>query len=120
MTTREDVEAFLNNFKIKLEIFGIIFRSRTSDKNEKTLALLDITPLERMNVIKKIRVTDYVEGPIPDELYKGTDLWVFGKDIKKQEVYIKITMGTESNPTICISFHVAEHPLTYPLRNDKK
>ena len=42
---------------------------------------------------------------------------VFGKDIKGRDVYIKITMGMANCQTICISFHLAEHPLTYPFKD---
>ena len=45
------------------------------------------------------------------------EMWVFGKDVKGQEVYIKITLGLPNSSTICISFHIAEHPMTYPLKN---
>jgi len=43
-------------------------------------------------------------------------MWVFGKMVRGTEVYIKITMGTFNNSVICISFHLAEHPLKYPLK----
>ena len=35
---------------------------------------------------------------------------------KEREVYIKITLGYENGQTICISFHIAEHPLNYPFK----
>jgi hypothetical protein len=44
-------------------------------------------------------------------LYGGADMWIFGKTIKGQEVYIKITLGFAGAQVICISFHVAEHPM---------
>lgn len=44
------------------------------------------------------------------------DLWVFGKDVKGQEVYIKICYGLPNRSTICISFHVAEFPMNYPYK----
>jgi hypothetical protein len=42
-------------------------------------------------------------------------MWVFGKDVKGQEVYIKITLGKGSS-ALCISFHIAEHPMNYPFK----
>jgi hypothetical protein len=44
-------------------------------------------------------------------------MWVFGKDVKKNEVYIKITMGFAGGSVICISFHTAEYPIRYPFKN---
>jgi hypothetical protein len=45
------------------------------------------------------------------------EMWVFGKNVKGQEVYIKIMLGQPGRSTICISFHIAEHPLNYPFKN---
>ena len=39
------------------------------------------------------------------------------EDVKGHEVYIKITLGYENCQTICISFHIAEHSLTYPFKS---
>ena len=41
---------------------------------------------------------------------------VFGKDVKGREIYIKIMLGCAGSQTICISFHIAEHPLSYPFK----
>jgi hypothetical protein len=46
------------------------------------------------------------------------EMWVFGKEINKHEIYIKITMGQPNQSVICISFHIAEHPMIYPLKNN--
>ena len=116
MTTQQEVEQFLNQFKVKLDIFGIIFRNDRG-KNIQTLVDLNITEMERLRIVKSIEVTDFSEGPVVDTLNHGTDLWIFGKDVKEQEVYIKISMGLPSNKTICISFHIAEHPMSYPFKN---
>lgn len=43
-------------------------------------------------------------------------MWIFGKEINGHEVFIKITMGIPNASVICISFHLAEHPLHYPLK----
>jgi hypothetical protein len=117
MATREEVEKFLNSFHTKLKIFRIIFRDDRG-KNTQALAELEITPLYRESVIKEIGVEDYSEGPIVDTLNKLGDMWVFGKDVKQQEVYIKISLGHTGASTICISFHKAEHPMKYPLKEE--
>lgn len=59
---------------------------------------------------------DFKEGPVKEELYRGADMWVFGKTIKKREVHIKITMGTIGSSVICISFHLAQHKMNYPFK----
>ena len=115
MVTIDEVKTFLDQFNIKAQIFGILFRDDRG-KNKETLSLLDITPLQREVVVKSLLPEDYVEGPVVDVLNKQSEMWVFGKDVKGNEVYIKITMGYENGQTICISFHLAEHPLVYPFR----
>ena len=115
MATRDDVEKFLNQFCEKLKVYDIIFRDDRG-KNAKTLAELDITPNYRLEVIKSLTVEDYSEGPVIDTLNKFGDLWVFGKDVKGREVYIKIMLGRTNCQTICISFHISEKPLQYAFK----
>jgi hypothetical protein len=43
-------------------------------------------------------------------------MWVFGKDVKGREIYIKVIISGTTSQTICISFHFAEHPLVYPFK----
>lgn len=119
MATKEEVEAFLKQFHQKLEIFQIIFRDDRG-KNAQTLAELEITPIYRESIIKEIKVTDYSDGPIVDTLYHLGDMWVFGKDVKGEEVYIKISLGRENSQTICISFHLAEYKMKYPYKKGGK
>ena len=116
MATKQQVEDFLKRLKEKIKVFDIIFRDDRG-KNLQTLATLEITPTYRKQVILNIETEDYSEGPIVDTLNKMGEMWVFGKDVKGQEVYIKITLGQPNNSTICISFHIAEHPMSYPFKN---
>ena len=116
MVTIEEVGAFLDQFNTKVQVFGILFRD-DRPKNREALQVLDITPLQRELVVKNLQAQDYVEGPVIDELNKKSEMWVFGKDVKGREVYIKITLGYQNGQTICISFHIAEHPLQYPFKS---
>ena len=120
MISIEEVKAFLEQFNIKAQVFGIIFMD-DRQKNRKALLELDITQMQRELIVKSLLPQDYVEGPVIDVLNKEGEMWVFGKDVKEREVYIKITLGYENGQTICISFHIAEHPLVYPfkLQNDE-
>lgn len=115
MVSIEEVKTFLEQFNVKAQIFGIRFRN-DREKNKETLRLLEISPLQREVIVKNLQVQDYVEGPIIDVLNKEGEMWVFGKDVKEREVYIKITLGYENGQTICISFHIAEKPLVYPFK----
>jgi len=46
-------------------------------------------------------------------------MWVFGKEVRKNDIYIKITLGVISAGVICVSFHVAEYALIYPFKEKK-
>lgn len=117
MASKEEVENFLRQFFQKLKVFDIIFLDNR-DKNARALVTLDIKAHDRIGIIKKIKVKDYSEGPIIDTLNGRGDMWVFGKDVKKREVYIKISLGHPDTSTICISFHLAEHPMKYPYKDN--
>ena len=116
MVTKQQVEDFLKRLKEKIKVFDIIYRDDRG-KNLQTLATLEIAPTYRKQVILNIEPEDYSEGPVVDTLNKMGEMWVFGKNVKGQEVYIKITLGLPNSSTICISFHIAEHPMTYPFKN---
>lgn len=119
IATIAEIEQFLQGFKQKVEIFDIIFWDERG-KNTDALAALDIIPNQRKEIIKTITVTDYSEGSITNLLNQLGDLWVFGKEVNGQEVYIKICYGLPNKQTICISFHVAEHPMKYLYKKERK
>ena len=115
MATKQEVENFLNEFKAKMKIWDVLFRA-DRDCNIQALADLDIRPIDRKKVLENLKPVDYSEGPIKETLHGGSDMWVFGKEIKKQEVYIKISMGFASQSVICISFHIAEYKMNFPFK----
>ncbi|MBQ0077230.1 MAG: toxin [Bacteroidales bacterium] len=115
MVTKEQVEAFLFELHTKMKILEILFRDDRT-KNQEALQELEIIPSYRKVVIENLRTEDYVQGPVVDELNRLGEMWVFGKDVKGREVYIKIMIVGKTCQTICISFHIAEHPLVYPFK----
>lgn len=115
MTRKEDVDAFLKSFFEKMNIYYILFRDDRS-KNSQTLLDLEIPPNKRIDIIKQLKSSDYIEGPKSDTLNNGPDLWVFGKKVKKKDIYIKINMGYPNSSVVCISFHIAEQTLKYVFK----
>lgn len=107
------VESFLCNFKVKLGVWDFVFDS-ARQKNTQTLLDLEISFNDVRSILASLQATEYSEGPLPG--LGGSEMWVFGRMVKSHEIYIKITLGRPNNPVICISFHVAEYPMTYPLR----
>lgn len=116
MKNVEEVRAFLKDFTVKYKVFDIVFADSRL-KNANTLLLLDIPAARRREIIESILVSNYVQGPLDDTLYGIASMWVFGKTYKKQELYIKISLGRPNCSVICISFHPAEKPLQYPYKN---
>jgi hypothetical protein len=115
MATINEIKAFLQDFHIKMDIWGIIVRDDRG-KNTQTILDLEITKAHRNKVLKELEVEDYSDGPKEEKLYGGADMWVFGKTVKEKEIYIKITMGVHGSKVICISFHIAERKMSYPYK----
>jgi len=117
MSSKEEVIQFLKDFLFKLDYWGLyIRRDRINDKNGETLFILELKGHHVKEILKQLTAEDYSVGPLPDKLYQISDMWVFGKNIKTREVYIKIQLGKPNSETICISFHFAEHPMNYPFK----
>jgi hypothetical protein len=115
MTTETEVAAFLQDFKEKMKFWDVLFRDDRG-KNAQALVDLELRPIERKAILEALQTNDFSEGPLKEKLYGGADMWVFGKEVKKKEEYIKITMGAMGSSVICISFHLAQHKMNYPLK----
>lgn len=78
---------------------------------------LEISPaIRKETILSLIRVEDYSQGPLDEKMHGILPMWIFGKQLKNKEVYIKISMGRENSKVVCISFHVAEYPMNYPFK----
>lgn len=115
MSTIAEVELFLNNFKEKMKIWDVLFYDDRG-KNAQALVDLELRPIDRKSILEELQIKDYSQGPLEEKLYGGADMWVFGKTVKKNEVYIKITVGAMGGSVICISFHLAQYKMSYPLK----
>lgn len=116
--SKEDVEQFLKEFKRCWN--GWVVDERKDEKNDWTLTMLGITPKHREEEIKALKVTDFYRGPNPDHDFPAHDIWEFGKKVNGEEIYIKVKIfktltGRQSGK--CLSFHIAEKPITYPFKN---
>lgn len=65
--------------------------------------------------------SDYIGGPKPDKDRPG-QVWEFGKIITGMEIYIKLKTARVGKVQIakCLSFHLAEYALRFPLKQDQK
>ena len=115
MATEKEVEAFLRELSIKIKIFDILFLD-VRGKNQQTLLDLEISPSKRKEIILSLKVKDYSDGPLQEKMRGILPMWIFGQNVKGKEIYIKISMGQENGSAICISFHIAEHPIKYHFK----
>jgi len=112
------VAIFLKEFKkIMTETEGRGLDIVNRQENLASLLGLGLTKKNAEHEILSLSVSDYCSGPDPDEDREG-NIWVFGKKIRESEVYIKLKIAEVDGVKIakCISFHIAEYPLGYPLK----
>jgi len=95
MASRQEVEKFLKELKVKTEVFGILFLD-VRGKNQQALHDMEISPAERKEILANLRPEDYSEGPLEEKMRGILPMWIFGKEVKQKEVYIKISMGIEN------------------------
>ncbi len=113
-TSETDILAFLAEFKRLVSIGDFIIIDRL--KNRQALLELNITANQRKDYLLQLKKSRYSAGPVQDEKLGG-EVWIFGKNISGNEVYIKIAVNTwNGRKAYCISFHIAERPFTYPFR----
>jgi len=79
----------------------------------EALKALGITQKARDEIVRQVNSDDYVETLVADFF---DEMWVFGKDMDGTELYIKIALGQPNSRTVCISFHLAEHPIQYAFK----
>ena len=114
MHARDRVRLFLHGMKMAAAV-RFIFEGRT--KNMQTLASLGITRPDAQSRVLGLTPEDYSSGPSPDHKHPGRDVWVFGLFINGTEIYVKVQVVSDPpEKCVCISFHEADRPLTYPLR----
>lgn len=116
MADKSTVRSFLQKLKQIIKVWGIIFTNRPKNSIQN-LADLSITAKMREEIILSLEVEDYSEGPLRETQQGGTEMWVFGKIIKGQQIYIKVTISDVTNQAICISFHKAEYDMNFPLKD---
>lgn len=126
ISTKEDVANFLNNlidyinskeFNYDEDLFLSYGRG---NKNIDTLTLLDFDTSDVINELKNLSLKDYSETVVDNLDANPRDLYVFGKYINNELIYIKIKLRNVCNSKkqiICLSFHIADHEMNFPYKN---
>ena len=113
---KTDVAAFLREFKrVALSESNFYLVGRV--ENNRDIVRLGLTKGNVVHEIASLSVADYCAGPEADRDRAG-EVWKFGKCINGHDVYIKLKIASTGRFKIakCISFHIAQYPLHYPLR----
>jgi len=124
MLTRQEVARFLAEFKTAIEFgFGPRWRKR-GDERKAHMTGLEITQGQAAPYLKALTPDNYVKGPDPDDYEPEQDVWVFGMDVEGTEAYIKVSLHPDPRKRTVVnaivwSFHAAEFPIKYPLREAK-
>ena len=114
LATEDEVRDFLLSLKIRLATEGnLVLIER--EKNLNALADLGAWESDISPVIRSLTLTEYCEGPAPDDKGGPEEWWIFGPTRLEAVLYIKVALAPRDKVK-CMSFHRAEYPLAYPCR----
>ena len=117
----EELKAFLkgNNFDIDHDL--ILIKKKKVDDEEYstpyTLLDLDYNSEDVVNRLKELTVEEYSETKIDKDDLNPPLLFVFGKDINRRLVYMKLKIKKKENlrkHILCVSFHYAKEKMKFP------
>jgi len=110
----EGVLNFLREWKKACDLYKISFVNRP--KNLESIKQLGLTVTGAKELLRHLTVQDYVAGPKADKDKPG-EVWEFGLLINGIEVYVKVKLFefNDEKKAKCISFHSAEHRLSFPF-----
>lgn len=124
---KKEVITFLNDLKSILgkEDFDIdtdllLIRKKKLGDDQKfstpyTLLELDYNAEDVAERLKELTIEEYSETKIDKNDLNPPLLFVFGKDINKKLVYVKLKIkGNQQRHILCVSFHYAKESMTFP------
>jgi hypothetical protein len=114
MNSQEEVLEFLKKWREALAN-NIDFVPR--GKNLDSIKAMRLTPKFALDILHNLELKNYSAGPIADTSSPDQDVWVFGFNFGKHEIYIKLKvyLCQKKWRGKCISFHKADRPLLYPF-----
>ena len=122
-----EINEFLSMLKsiLRSETFSIdrdliIIRSGKPNGKEQystryTLLDLEYDTYDVAERLQELTIQEYSETLVDKDNVNPPLLFVFGKDINKKQVYIKLKIkGDAIKQVLCVSFHYAEEPMHFP------
>lgn len=117
----KELQAFIegNDFDIDHDL--ILIKKRKLDDEEYstpyTLLDLEYSSEDVVNRLKELTVAEYSETKIDKDDFNPPLLFVFGKDINRRLVYVKLKIKKKENlrtHILCVSFHYAKEKMKFP------
>ena len=103
------IQEFLKTFRDYVRNHCFTMWSRK--ENQQTLTELGISIEEFKEILCKLNLNDYHNGPYQDQQYSYLECWVFKKTIKGEVFYLRLQVDNEKKVAICQSFHLPKYPM---------
>lgn len=124
-SNRKEVVAFLKELKdiLDKENFNIdsdftLIKKKKHDEEHSTpytLLDLDYDVWDVVERLKELTIAEYSETKIDKDDLNPPELFVFGKNINRKLVYIKLKIkGNHKRRVLCVSFHYARESMNFP------
>ena len=115
----EELKDFLGKEDFDIDSdFTLIKKKKTDDEEHSTpytLLDLDYDVWDVVERLKELTVAEYSETKIDKDDLNPPLLFVFGKDINRKLVYVKLKIkGDQKRRVLCVSFHYAREPMKFP------
>ncbi len=116
----DELSAILGKDDFDIDTDLTLIRKKKRDEKQKfstpyTLLDLDYDAEDVIARLKELTIKEYSETKIDKDDLNPHLLFVFGKDINKKLVYVKLKIkGNQKRHVLCVSFHYAEGKMTFP------
>ena len=116
----DELKSILYSQDFNLDTDLTLIRKKKKDADQKystpyTLLDLDYDANDVVDRLKELTIEEYSETKIDRDDLNPPLLFVFGKDINNQLVYVKLKIkGEQHRHVLCVSFHYAKEKMTFP------
>lgn len=116
----EKLRAILHSvdFDINTDLTFIRKKKKKGEEQYSTpYTLLDLNydTTDVVDRLKELTLEEYAETLVDKDDLNPPLLFVFGKDINKKQVYVKLKVkGEYSKHILCVSFHYAKEKMLFP------
>lgn len=115
----EELKMFLEKGDFNIDTDFILIRKNKKDDMEHstpyTLLDLDYDIEDVVDRLKELTVEEYSETKIDKDDLDPPLLFVFGKNINRKLIYIKLKIkGDQKRHVLCVSFHYAMDKMKFP------